>query len=131
MSQPLIAHAEIPSTDLDRSKEFFKMVFGWEFKPFGSGYLLFNNHQGIMVGLRKVDKVFKGDSTVFHVGVDNIIEILDKAKNNGGAVKREKTTIPAMGWYALIFDPDGNTIGLYQKSSQEVMTEEADPALRL
>jgi len=116
MSQPLIAHIEIPSTDLERSKEFLKNVFGWEFKPFGNDYLLFNNHQGIMAGLRKVEKVFKGDSTVFHVSVPKIDEILVKAKENGGAVKREKTTIPAMGWYALIFDPDGNIIGLYQKS---------------
>lgn len=116
MSQPLIAHVEIPSTDLDRSKDFLRNVFGWEFKPFGNGYLLFNNHQGIMVGLRKVDKIFKGDSTVFHIGVSKIDEILVKAKESGGAVKREKTTIPAMGWYALIFDPDGNTLGLYQKS---------------
>lgn len=116
MLNPLIAHVEIPATDLDQSKDFYKNVFGWEFKPFGNGYFLFNNHQGIMVGLRKVDKIFRGDSTVFHVNVTSIDQTLSKVKENGGAVKREKTTIPAMGWYALIFDPDGNTIGLYQKN---------------
>ncbi len=116
MAEHLIAHCEIPSTDLDKSKDFFQKVLGWDFKPFGNGYLLFNNHKGTMVGLRKVDEIAKGESTVFHVNIPDIESILKKVKENGGAVKRTRTVIPAMGWYALFTDPDGNTIGLYQKS---------------
>ena len=116
MPNPLIAHVEIPSTNLNQSEEFFKKVFGWEFKPFGNGYLLFNNHQGIMVGIRKVEKVLKGDCTVFHVTVDSIEKVIEKVKNAGGHIKVGKTTIPAMGWYAVMYDPDGNSIGMYQKS---------------
>ena len=116
MSAHLISHVEIPATDLDRESMFLKTVFGWEFKEFGKGYLLFNNYNGIMVGLRKVDNVASGDTTVFHVSIANIDEVLKKAKENGGKVKIEKTVIPAMGWYALITDPDGSTIGLYQKN---------------
>lgn len=116
MADHLIAHCEIPSTDLERSKDFYHKVLGWEFKPFGNGYLLFNNHKGTMIGLRKVDQVAKGDSTIFHVNIPDIESILNKAKENGGAVERNRTVIPAMGWYALMSDPDGNTIGLYQKS---------------
>jgi len=116
MSGLLIAHVEIPSTDLDRSSLFLNKIFGWDFKAFGQGYLLFNNHKGIMVGLRKVDNVSAGDTTVFHVNIKDIDGVLKKAKENGGKVKRDKTVIPAMGWYALITDPDENTIGLYQKS---------------
>jgi predicted enzyme related to lactoylglutathione lyase len=116
MPNPLIAHVEIPSTNLNQSEEFFKKVFGWEFKPFGNGYLLFNNHQGIMVGLRKAEQVLKGDCTVFHINVDSIEQTIEKVKSAGGHIKTGKTTIPAMGWYAVIYDPDGNSIGLYQKS---------------
>ena len=116
MPNPLIAHVEIPSTNLERTSEFYNKVFGWEFKPFGNGYLLFNNHQGIMAGLRKVEQVLKGDCTVFHVNVDNIDQMLEKVKASGGHIKTGKTTIPAMGWYAVLFDPDGNSVGLYQKS---------------
>ena len=116
MLNTLIAHLEIPSTDLDKSKEFYSKVFSWDFKPFGKGYLLFNNHKGIMVGLRNVDKVLKGDSTTFHVNVEEIDSIMKKAESAGGSIKRSKTVIPAMGWYALIYDIDGNTIGLFQKN---------------
>jgi uncharacterized protein len=110
----LIAHVEIPSTDLDRSKEFYSKIFGWEFKPFGNGYLLFNNRKGITAGLRKAESIAKGDKTIFHVNVRNIDETLAKAKEAGGNTEREKITIPVMGWYALLNDPDGNTIGLFQ-----------------
>jgi len=116
MSGHLIAHVEIPTTNLDRESLFLKYVFGWDFKEFGKGYLLFNNHKGIMVGLRNVEKVAAGDTTVFHVNKEDIDEVHKKATDNGGKVAREKTVIPAMGWYALMTDPDGNTIGLYQKS---------------
>jgi hypothetical protein len=116
MLNPLIAHIEIPSTNLDKSKDFFKKVFNWDFKPFGSGYLLFNNHKGIMAGLRKADTIAKGDSPVFHINVEDIDDVIKKTSESGGSIKREKTIIPAMGWYALIYDPEGNTIGLYQKN---------------
>ncbi|MFZ2322609.1 MAG: VOC family protein [Ignavibacteriaceae bacterium] len=116
MTEHLIAHVEIPTVDLNKSKEFYQKVLGWYFKPFGNGYFLFNNHKGTMVGLRKVDEVAKGDATIFHVNIPDIESILNKAKENGGAVKRNRTVIPAMGWYALFDDLDGNTIGLYQKS---------------
>jgi uncharacterized protein len=110
----LIAHVEIPSTDLDKSKEFYNKIFGWEFKPFGNGYLLFNNRKGITAGLRKADSIVKGDNTIFHVWVESIDETLKKVTESGGKTEREKTTIPVMGFYALLNDPDGNIIGLFQ-----------------
>jgi len=116
MTNPLISHIEIPATNLDKTKDFFNNLLGWDFKPFGNGYLLFNNHKGIMVGLRKVERIAKGDNTVFHVNVENIDDTLKRAVDLGGSIKRGKTIIPAMGWYALFFDPDGNTIGLYQRN---------------
>ncbi|RPI73100.1 MAG: VOC family protein [Ignavibacteriales bacterium] len=116
MASSLISHIEIPTTDLDKSKDFFSKVFGWDFKPFGNGYLLFNNHKGIMVGLRKVDRIGKGENTVFHISVESIDDVLKNCVQHGGSIKRGKTIIPAMGWYALFFDIDGNSIGLYQRN---------------
>ena len=114
MASDVLAHTEIPSTNLDKSKEFYAKLFGWDFKPFGNGYLLFNTHKGFTIGLKKVNKVAKGDSTIFHVRVNSVEEYLKKAIELGGKESRGKTIIPAMGAYALIYDLDGNTIGLYQ-----------------
>jgi predicted enzyme related to lactoylglutathione lyase len=46
--------------------------------------------------------------------VNNVEEYITKAKESGGDIYRGKTIIPAMGAYALVKDPDGNVIGLYQ-----------------
>ena len=114
MASNLIAHVEIPATDLDKSKDFFNKLLGWEFKPFGNGYFLYNTHKGFTVGLRKSDSIKDGDTTIFHVRVENINTVLEKTMQLGGKIFRKRTTIPAMGYYALIKDLDGNTIGLFQ-----------------
>lgn len=115
MAETLIGHIEIPTTDLEKAKQFYHNVLGWDFKNFGNGYLLFNNHKGITVGLRLVDNISIGDTPTFHINIPEINSILERVKDNGGAVKRNKTTIPAMGYYALFTDLDGNTLGLFQR----------------
>ena len=114
MASDFVAHVEIPSTNLDTSSEFYSRLFGWEFKPFGNGYLLYNTHKAFTVGLRKSEAIVKGDCTIFHIRINDISDALTKATSLGAHIIRGKTTIPAMGYYALITDPDGNTIGLYQ-----------------
>lgn len=114
MASIFISHAEIPATNPETSKEFFNKVFGWDFRPFGKGYMLYNTHKGVTIGLRQASDIAKGNTTIFHIHVDNIEETLKKAAEAGGKIERQKTTIPVMGWYALINDPDGNTIGLFE-----------------
>ncbi|HRI47221.1 MAG: VOC family protein [Ignavibacteriaceae bacterium] len=114
MVNQLIAHVEIPSSDFEASTKFYSTLFGWELKPFGNGYSLYNSHQGLTVGLRKVEKVISGDTTIFHVRVEDIDATLDKISLAGGKIEREKTVIPVFGWYALIKDSVGNILGLYQ-----------------
>jgi hypothetical protein len=116
MTNQVIGHVEIPVTDLEKSSNFFIKVFNWDLKSFGRGYYLCNSHKGMTIGLRKVDKVVNGDCTIFHVQVEDIDSVLDKVKAAGGKVVREKTIIPVYGYYALLIDLDGNTIGLYQSN---------------
>ncbi len=114
MSQQIIAHVEIPTTSLEESAVFFKKVFEWEFREFGRGYQLYNTQKGMTIGLRKVESIAAGDTTIFHVNVDDVEKYCDLAKMAGGTVFRGKTTIPVYGYYALIRDAQGNTIGLFQ-----------------
>lgn len=114
MAAALIGHVEIPAFDIEKSKEFYSQLFGWDLKAFGNGYLLFNSHLGTTVGLKKVDEIAKGNTTIFHVNVEDIDLYLKKAEELGGSVARGKTVIPVYGYYALIHDINGNTIGLYQ-----------------
>ena len=114
MASEFIAHVEIPVKDTDSSAVFYSKLFGWDFRPFGRGYHLYNTHKGFTVGLRKADNIAAGDSTIFHFRIDDIDNYLAKVKELGGEVYRGKTIIPAMGHYALIKDVDGNIVGLFQ-----------------
>lgn len=114
MSANVIDHVEIPVIDLDKGKDFYSNVFGWDFKPFGRGYYLHNTKTGLSIGLRKAEKVQSGDTTIFHLRVSDVDTYLDMVKNHGGKVYREKTVIPVYGFYALFTDPDGNILGLFQ-----------------
>lgn len=116
MASDLLAHVEIPSKNIDESAEFYNKLFGWEFRPFGRGYSLYNTHKGFTIGLRQSDNITSGDNTIFHVRVNSIESFLEKAQELGGEIARGKTIIPAMGSYALIKDKQGNIIGLYQGS---------------
>jgi predicted enzyme related to lactoylglutathione lyase len=114
MSNQVIGHIEIPCPDFSVSSVFYKKVFEWDFREFGKGYMLYNTHKGMTIGLRKVDTVISGDTTVFHVHVDEVEKYCDLADMAGGKIFKSKSTIPVYGWYALIEDPFGNKIGLFQ-----------------
>lgn len=115
MSKHIIAHVEIPSTDLERTKEFLNKLFQWDLKPFGNNYLLYNTTNGTTIGVRMVPTIAKGNCPSFHILVDNIERVLDLVPGLGGKIFKEKAVIPVYGWYALINDPDGNIIGLYEE----------------
>ncbi len=114
----LIGHVEIPVSDLEEAKKFYDQLFGWDFKPFGNSYYLYNS-KGTTVGLRKCNNINKDySSTIFHVRVDDVEAVMNKAEILGGRIFRNKTIIPVYGYYALIHDADGNTVGVYQDQNQ-------------
>lgn len=118
MAKHAICHIEWCSTDLERTKSFLSGLFGWKFEPFGDEYILFEPPEGPGGGIAKVDEVHPGESPSVYVGVDEIEPYLERAKKLGGGVGVPKKEIPNVGWWALISDPDGNPIGLFQQAKQ-------------
>lgn len=49
-----------------------------------------------------------------YVEVDSIDETVAKAVDAGATVVMEKQPISETSWWAVITDPDGNAIGLYE-----------------
>ncbi len=50
-----IDYVEIPVTDLDTAREFFRELFGWEFQEWGPDYYSFNDGR-LDGGLRRADE---------------------------------------------------------------------------
>ena len=110
-----ICHVEFDSTDLERTRRFLGGLFGdWQFQGWGDKYLLFSTPGGPGGGINRVDKLQGGSGTLVHVEVDEIEPYLARVEGLGGRIHTPKTEIPEIGWFAIVKDPDGNLLGLYQ-----------------
>jgi len=114
MAKHSICHIEWNCTDLARAQKFFGGLFEWKFEKWGEDYLMFKPPQGPGGGLMRCDKFKPGESPSIYVHVDEIEPYLGKAKELGGGVAVPKSEIPGIGWFALLTDPDGNIVGLFQ-----------------
>jgi predicted enzyme related to lactoylglutathione lyase len=109
-----IVHIEWSSTDLGRSRTFFEGLFGWTFKTWDESYWMFEAPGGLGGGIARVDKVESGQSPCVYVLVNSIEPYLEKAKSLGGGVAMGKSPVGEMGFIALLTDPDGSVVGLFE-----------------
>lgn len=112
---------EIHVKDFDKAREFYGGLFNWEFKlSQGSKsqyWNIFTGDNSIGGGFMKKDKPeHEGQAVLIYVEVENIEETLKKAGELGGGTLTPKTLINEnAGYFALLNDNDGNTIGLWSK----------------
>lgn len=110
-----ITHIDIPVTDLAKAAEFYSGLFGWQIAevPGFEGYPMWQAPNQISGGgLAPRSDGFTQPRS--YVEVDSIDETVAKAKDAGATVAMEKSEISPTSWWAVIVDPDGNSIGLYE-----------------
>ena len=114
---------ELLTTDPEAGAGFYAKVLGWSRFPYEGepGYAMLGNAQGPVGGARVLgkdplaDKV--GPSWLTYVGVPDIAAALAAVEARGGRVVHAVTAVPADGGrYAVIADPQGAVIGLYEPS---------------
>lgn len=110
-----ITHIDIPVDDMERAKAFYSRLFGWEISevPGFEGYPMWQAPNRISGGgLAPRSAEFTQPRS--YVEVDSIDETIAAARDAGATVLMEKDPIDATSWWAVISDPDGNSIGLYE-----------------
>jgi hypothetical protein len=115
-----VVHFEIPVDDAERASAFYRGAFGWEITGFGDQpYWLVRagadtepGADGALIGRSELHQ-----NPIVITGVDDIDSILSRIQQIGGQVVQAKLPIPGVGWSAYILDTEGNTIGLFQPSS--------------
>ena len=110
-----ITHIDIPVSDMAQATAFYGELFGWQIAevPGVEDYPMWQAPNEISGGgLAPRDEEFTQPRS--YVEVDSIDEALAKATANGGKVLREKQAVTETSWWAVLADPDGNHIGLFE-----------------
>ncbi len=118
-----ITHIDIPVTDLSRSTTFYGELFGWRIAeaPGFEGYPMWQAPNKLSGGgLAPRDGGFSQPRS--YVEVDSIDETLAQATASGGTVLTDKQQISETSWWAVLADPDGNHIGLYEGHTDTLET---------
>lgn len=113
-----ITHIDIPVSDLAKGAEFYSDLFGWQIAevPGFEGYPMWQAPNEVSGGgLAPRSEGFTQPRS--YVEVDSIDETIQKALAAGGSVAMAKDNITATSWWAIIVDPDGNHIGLFEGST--------------
>ena len=109
-----ICYIELPATDISRSAEFYKRVFGWNVRERGDGHLAFDDTTGQVSGTWVVGRPpASAPGLLVYVMVDSVAATLESITANGGEIV-QPIGGDAPEITARFRDPGGNVIGLYQ-----------------
>lgn len=114
-----ITHLDIPVSDTERAKAFYGDLFGWRIAelPGFEDYPMWQAPNRVSGGgLAPREEGFTQPRS--YVEVDSIDETLARAVERGATVVMEKAPISPTSAWAVITDPDGNTIGLYEGTTE-------------
>ena len=113
MAQPFI-HIELRSADAKKAGKFYETLFGWKLQPVPEmKYTLFTAGSGPGGGMMQAE----ADGTphwVPYVSVTQIEATVKQATALGAKVRMAVTEIPGQGKVAVLGDPAGSPIGLFQ-----------------
>ena len=110
-----ICYIEMPATEIARSTEFYKRVFGWNIRQRGDGHTAFDDTTGEVSGSWVLGRpASSAPGLLVYVMVDSVAATLDLIVANGGEIV-QPIGADAPEITARFRDPGGNVIGLYQQ----------------
>ena len=124
MSKNKVAHFEIPSSDMKKSKAFYEAVFDWKLDGMGDGEYgiamtvasdkdgMPTEPGGINGGFYKRES--KSDHPSFVIQTDDIDATVKAIEKAGGKITTPKHPIGEWGFMADFTDPEGNDLGLWE-----------------
>jgi uncharacterized protein len=111
MPHPVV-HAEIRSTDPDRTRAFFAELFGWSYSDGAyPGYTFIDT--GMEGALPTAIGPLQGgsDQVLFFVGVEDVEAALAEAERLGGEIVQPAQSVPGVT-FGVLADPQGHLIGV-------------------
>jgi predicted enzyme related to lactoylglutathione lyase len=122
-----VVHFEIPAEDLDRAKNFYSSIFGWQLQtmpmpggeytsvittPVDQQTQMPTEPGAINGGMMQRDE--RTPAPVITIDVEAIDDALKEIEAAGGSTVTPRTAISGMGAFAYFKDPEGNVVGLWE-----------------
>jgi len=113
-----ICYIEIPTTDIVRSADFYKRVFGWRIRQRGDGSTAFDDTTAEVSGSWVLGRPPATQAGLLvYIMVDSVAVTLEVVIANGGKVV-QPIGADAPEITARFLDPWGNLFGLYQEPAK-------------
>jgi predicted enzyme related to lactoylglutathione lyase len=110
-----ICYIEMPATDIARSANFYKQVFGWNIRKRGDGSSAFDDTTGEVSGTWVLGRPPAAKpGLLFYIMVDSVAAAVDVVVAHGDEIV-QPVGADAPEITARFRDPGGNVIGLYQQ----------------
>ena len=110
-----ICYVELPATEVARSAEFYRAVFGWNVRARGNGAMAFDDGVGEVSGTWVTGRPPSGEpGLLVYIMVDSVAETIEAVIRHGGELV-QPIGGDAPEITARFRDPGGNVIGLYQE----------------
>lgn len=114
MTSGKICYIEMPATDIARSADFYKRVFGWKIRKRGDGSTAFDDGVNEVSGTWVLGRPPSPQpGLLVYILVDSVAATVDDVIANGGEIV-QPIGVDAPEITARFRDPGGNVIGLYQ-----------------
>jgi predicted enzyme related to lactoylglutathione lyase len=110
-----ICYIEMPATDIARSADFYKGVFGWNIRKRGDGSTAFDDTVNEVSGTWVLGRPPSGKpGLLFYIMVDSVAATVDAVLAHGGEIV-QPIGADAPEITARFRDPGGNVIGIFQQ----------------
>jgi hypothetical protein len=110
-----ICYIEIPSTDIDRSAEFYSQVFGWHIRQRGDGQIAFDDTVNEVSGVWVLDRLPSSQpGLMIYIMVADASAAVSAVLEAGGEIV-QPIDPDAHEKLARFRDPAGNVLGIYQQ----------------
>jgi predicted enzyme related to lactoylglutathione lyase len=110
---------ELLTTDVDSAKRFYTSLFGWKSEEWDMGpagkYTLFKRGGDDIAGVMKMpDNEPNPPRWLSYVAVEDVDATTVRARELGGKIASPPEDIPDLGRYAVLNDPTGATIAIFE-----------------
>lgn len=118
---------DLLTSEPEAARDFYREVVGWGLEPFEGGatpYFMWTADGTPMGGVGELPAELAAEGVpphwMAHAGVDDLDEAVASVRKLGGSVRKPPSEIPEVGRFAVVVDPQGATLSLFQAGGDPV-----------